>query len=82
MANQSLPRPMLTWIMADKTAYRCPVLPDACPLCGKVRIVVLPPPEAAKQTDGTTHVCHPSIGGCNHGFEMTRPFVQAVAESR
>jgi hypothetical protein len=70
-------RPELLWSVADKTTYRCPVLPDACPFCGKARIVVLPPPVAAQQPDGTTHVCHPAIGGCNHGFEMTKPFAPA-----
>jgi hypothetical protein len=70
----------MTWVMADKTAYRCPILPDACPFCLKRRIVVLPPPMAAQQTDGTTHVCHPSIGGCNQGFECTKPFEPAQKE--
>lgn len=41
-----------------------------CILCGKTAVLPLSPPDLAKQTDGTTHVCHPSIGGCNHGFAM------------
>jgi len=69
-------RPALVWKVGQAT-YRCPVLPDACGFCGKRCIVVLPPPVAAEQNDGTTHVCHPSIGGCNQGFESTRPFEQA-----
>jgi len=69
----------LVWVAAGKS-YLCYVLPEACPFCGKRRIVVLPPPVVAQQPDGTTHVCHPSIGGCNHGFEMTLPFAQAVPQ--
>jgi hypothetical protein len=78
-----VPRPPITeiiWVMADKQAFKCPVIPDACSTCGRRRIVVLPPPMAAQQTDGTTHVCHPSIGGCNQGFELTGPFAQAVLQ--
>jgi hypothetical protein len=72
----------LIWVMSDRTAYKCPRLPDACTSCGKRRIVVLPPPMAAQQPDGTTHVCHPSIGGCNQGFEVTAPFAGAVQEPK
>lgn len=75
------PKPPVTeivWQMADKTVFRCPVLPDACSSCGKRLLVVLPPPIAAQQPDGTTHVCHPSIGGCNQGFEVTGPTAPAV----
>lgn len=39
-----------------------------CQICGKTAVVDLAPHELAKQTDGTTHVCHPVLGGCNHGF--------------
>lgn len=39
-----------------------------CPLCGHLAICELPPVLLAKQTDGTTLVCHPLHGGCNHGF--------------
>ena len=39
-----------------------------CSMCGKVAVVDLAPHFLAKQTDGTTHVCHPVLGGCNHGF--------------
>jgi hypothetical protein len=39
-----------------------------CPICRAYAIVKLPPAIAREQTDGTTHVCHPSAGGCNHGF--------------
>ena len=39
-----------------------------CQLC-KVRAVVrLDESQLARQTDGTTHVCHPGFGGCNYGF--------------
>lgn len=39
-----------------------------CPLCGVLAVVDLSPHNLAKQDDGTTHVCHPVLGGCNHGF--------------
>lgn len=62
----------LTWIV-DETAYECVIHPAACPSCGVPRTVTeLPPPLKAQQADGTTHVCHPSLGGCNHGFTLTR----------
>lgn len=47
-------------IMADK--------PVACAMCGTAAIVMLPPSLIARQPDDTTHVCHPGLGGCNHGF--------------
>lgn len=45
-----------------------PLLPERCQLCGAEAIVPLPPSVLSQQTDGTTHVCHPGMGGCNHGF--------------
>lgn len=51
--------------------YTCDVLSTRCPMCGETAVMALPPPELAKQTDGTTHVCFSGIGGCNHGFEVT-----------
>jgi len=39
-----------------------------CPFCHRNAVVRLPARIAAQQTDGTTHVCHPIAGGCNHGF--------------
>ncbi len=41
-----------------------------CPLCGAVAVLPLTRDLLAKQPDGTTHVCHPDRGGCNHGFEL------------
>jgi hypothetical protein len=41
-----------------------------CPLCGVRAIVALPAVLLAEQPDDTTHVCHPSLGGCNHGFAL------------
>ena len=39
-----------------------------CALCGKLAVVKLGPELLAKQADATTHVCHPNLGGCNHGY--------------
>lgn len=41
-----------------------------CPICLKFAVCLLPPILASRQTDGTNAVCHPSHGGCNHGFEV------------
>jgi hypothetical protein len=45
-----------------------PPAPETCQLCGAAAVVPLPPSLLTQQTDGTTHVCHPGMGGCNHGF--------------
>lgn len=39
-----------------------------CPLCGAHAVVELTEDLKRDQPDGTTHVCHPGFGGCNHGF--------------
>lgn len=41
-----------------------------CPMCKKHAVVALPAELRAEQPDETTHVCHPSAGGCNHGFAL------------
>jgi hypothetical protein len=43
-----------------------------CPKCGKRAIVELTPAQRLAQPDDTTHVCHPGLGGCNHGFTDDR----------
>ncbi len=43
-----------------------------CPLCGTLAIVALTPVQRLAQPDDTTHVCHPALGGCNHGFTDDR----------
>ena len=52
----------------DAQVFDLEVLPGGCPMCSKRAIVPLPPPVLAVQPDNTTHVCHPALGGCNHGF--------------
>ena len=39
-----------------------------CHVCGEDALTELPPPLLERQHDGTTIVCHPSLGGCNRGF--------------
>lgn len=46
----------------------------ACPKCGRTAVVALPTVLAAAQPDETTHVCHPSVGGCNYGFSRELTF--------
>jgi hypothetical protein len=58
----------INWMIAGKV-YECEREKGACPFCGALDSVVeLPEPLAAQQPDGTTHVCHPGLDGCNHGF--------------
>lgn len=52
--------------------YRSHVLRIPCPKCGKRAVIALPPPVLAEQQDGTTHVCHPPLGGCNWGFALEK----------
>ena len=59
----------VAWIVGG-VAYDCAVYETPCPYCGHA-VVALPPPELAKQSDGTTHVCLPVEGGCNHGFAVS-----------
>ncbi len=65
-----MPTTTFAWLVNGES-YATVLSPDACPECGaRYTLAKLPPPLAAKQPDGTTHVCHPSFGGCNHGFRF------------
>lgn len=67
---------MIRWNIGKQT-WECMVLPNDCPLCKKpATLVALPLPELEKQPDGTNVVCHPALGGCNHGFDS--PAVRAL----
>lgn len=57
------------WFVKGK-AYDCVILPRNCPKCGVHALVGLPKPVIKAQPDETNIVCHPAIGGCNHGFFM------------
>lgn len=46
------------------------VEPLPCSMCGALAVLPLDAATLAKQPDGTTHVCHPDVGGCDHGFEL------------
>lgn len=41
-----------------------------CPKCDAYAIVALTPKQRLAQPDDTSHVCHPALGGCNHGFTL------------
>lgn len=59
------------WLVRGK-AYETDISPGMCPMCFSFdTVTALPPPLLLKQPDGTTHVCHPTLGGCNHGFKKT-----------
>lgn len=62
----------VVWFV-DGQRFDCSRESGACPFCCKRAVVRLPEPLRTIQPDGTTHVCVPTLGGCNHGFEDTRP---------
>lgn len=45
-------------------------LPRRCDLCAAVAVLPLNSATRMVQPDATTHVCHPALGGCNHGFTI------------
>jgi hypothetical protein len=49
-----------------------PAHPLCCPLCRAQAVLPLDSETRKGQPDGTTHVCHPVLGGCNHGFTRER----------
>jgi hypothetical protein len=60
-----------TFFWRAKGAIHESVVSHKCPLCKHFAVVRLPEALQGLQPDDTTHVCHPSIGGCNHGFALT-----------
>lgn len=44
--------------------------PRTCTLCEVRAVLPLDPGTRMAQPDATTHVCHPVLGGCNHGFTI------------
>lgn len=46
------------------------IIPRPCSLCGMVAVLPLDPTTRMAQPDATTHVCHPVLSGCNHGFTV------------
>jgi hypothetical protein len=61
----------VTWHLNGEV-YTTPIESGACPFCLVPAVTKLPKPLLEIQPDGTTHVCHPSLGGCNHGFADER----------
>lgn len=55
----------IVWLVTEADT-----LPFPCRFCGVQAIVALPPHLLTIQPDDTTHVCHPGLGGCNHGFAI------------
>jgi hypothetical protein len=45
-------------------------IPTTCSLCGAKAVLPLDSKTRNAQPDATSHVCHPCIGGCNHGFTV------------
>lgn len=54
------------WIDPDGSEHKARAVD--CAKCGKRAVVALSPALLARQPDDTTHVCHPALDGCNHGF--------------
>jgi hypothetical protein len=59
-------------IRAGRVAAPCcsAELPRVCAICQAVAVLPLNPETRMAQPDATTHVCHPVLGGCNHGFTV------------
>lgn len=51
-----------------------------CPICRTFAVVDLDPWNLAKQPDETTHICHPVLNGCNHGFSV-EPFGLSLVDN-
>lgn len=49
-----------------------------CPICRTRAVVDLDPFNLAKQPDETTHICHPVLKGCNHGFSVDAKVLMLV----
>jgi hypothetical protein len=64
-----LPRAHASWCGSSRALPHTTVrLWQLCHVCGEDALTELPPPLLERQHDGTTIVCHPSLGGCNRGF--------------
>lgn len=63
-------RKLRLWEAARARGYQLNGTAQGCSSCGKTNTVVPLSYEhlLAEVKRGTTHVCHPAIGGCNHGF--------------
>ncbi len=75
----------LVWVIlaasgrfADAERFDVPISAE-CPSCSVRAVVELPRPVLEKQPDGTTHVCHPALGGCNLGYEKGDQWLRRVA---
>lgn len=62
----------LTAVRAGKVAApKCDAVPARrCPLCGADAVLLLNLQTRSEQPDATVAVCHPLLGGCNHGFAL------------
>jgi len=56
----------VVWLIQG-TAHTTVRLWELCHFCGEDALTELPAPLLRRQLDGTTIVCHPSLGGCNRG---------------
>ncbi len=64
---------MALWKIGERT-FRVQILPQTCSECGHDETLTgLPEPMRQMQPDKTNVVCHPFLGGCNHGFEFEMP---------
>ena len=61
-------RPRLVVWLIQGTPHTTVRLWQLCHYCGEDALTELPPPLLERQHNGTSIVCHPSLGGCNRGF--------------
>lgn len=69
------------WRYGDDASFHWSTVETWCPKCGRAAVVRLPDVLIAKQPDDTTHVCHPSVGGCNQGFS-DQPLARPASKKR
>jgi hypothetical protein len=58
---------LVVWLIQGKS-HATIRLDGLCHYCGEDALTELPPRLLERQHDGTTVVCHASLGGCNRGF--------------
>jgi hypothetical protein len=63
---------LVVWLIQGKS-HATMRLDGLCHFCGEDALTAAAAPLLERQDDGTTIVCHPSLGGCNRGFARIDP---------
>jgi len=70
-----------TFVWRYKGAVYQSIVSHKCPRCRQAAVVRLPEALIALQPDDSTHICHPIVGGCNHGFALDGDSTAKQADS-